>query len=517
MINSLGFGLRTTIVVNISLVMFIAMLLTGFVVITTAQKTIYDNKVQSAQTIVKSLQHIIVPSFTLPSDSSSSPDKVLEEFSGTQGLESIVVVDPSLNVLTLLNQKKYDIQISKDFLQEVLRVGRMLTEIKSIEGGKYMAVGAPLFKDQMSLGAVGILLPLSGIESSIAQFQKTVMVFAISTALVFIVLGSFLLTRYLVKPLEKLIKATEDISEGYVPKHLEASSSNEIGTLSVSLSRMSDKLREDKEKINIYIQSLEKSNRKLKRAQDEVIRSEKLASVGRLAAGVAHEIGNPIGIILGYIEILRQDYSNTKKDNESLERLEKEVMRIDTIIRELLSFSRPNTINLQPLQANEVIKEATSIIGHQKGFRGINLELNLQSTLPPIMGDEGLLQQVLINLFINAMDAMPDGGILSVSSEYRTEKNHGPLDYTLPQDGITIQVSDSGSGINKNHINKIFDPFFTTKSPGKGTGLGLSVCHRIIESLGGIITVQSIFGKGTTFTIILPTTQKKKDTIKKTA
>ena len=515
--NRFGFGLRTTIVVNISLVMLITMLLIGFVVITIAKKTIYDNKIETAQTIVRSLQYFILPSFTLPSDSSSSPDRIIEKFFAEQGLESIVIVDPSLNVLTLLNRNTSGIQIPNDYLREVLRAGTMLTEIKSIKGIKFIAIGAPLFTDQSSLGAVGILLPLSEIESGIAQFQKSVMLFAISTALVFIVLGSFLLTRYLVKPLEKLINATEEISEGYVPKHLETTSSNEIGTLSVSLSRMSVKLREDKEKINAYIKSLEESNRKLKLAQDEVIRSEKLASVGRLAAGVAHEIGNPIGIILGYIEILRQDISKTEIESESLIRLEKEVMRIDSIIRELLSFSRPNTISLQPIQANTVIKEAASMITHQKGFRGIHLKLNLDSSLPLIMGDEGFFQQVLINLFINAMDAMPDGGTLSVKSEYRTASNHGPLDCTLPKDGITIQVSDTGSGINHENLNKIFDPFFTTKNPGKGTGLGLSVCHRIVESLGGIITVQSFSGKGTTFTIILPTTQEKQNTIKKTA
>lgn len=515
--NRLGFGLRTTIVLNISLVMFITMLLIGFVVITIAKKTIYDNKVQAAQSIARSLQHLIIPSFTLPFDSSSFPDKILEEFSRTQGLESIVVVDPSFNILTLLNKNISYNQISKDYFRKILSSGTMQTEITLINGSKYLAVGAPLSNDQSSLGAVGILLPLSEIESSIAQFQKTVMLFALSTALVFIVIGTFLLTRYLVKPLEKLIKATEDISEGFVPKQLETTGSNEIGTLSLSLARMSEKLREDKEKISRYIQSLEESNRKLTAAQDEVIRSEKLASVGRLAAGVAHEIGNPIGIILGYIEILRQEISNAESHSESLGRLEREVMRIDTIIRELLSFSRPNKISLQPILANDVIKEATSIITHQRGFRGINMELKLDKSIPSIMCDEGFLKQVLINLFINAMDAMPNGGILSVSSEYRTMSNHGPLDYTMATDAITIMVSDTGPGIDEKNITKIFDPFFTTKSPGKGTGLGLAVSHRIIESLGGIISVQSLPGKGTTFTILLPKTQEKQNVIGKTA
>ena len=122
------------------------------------------------------------------------------------------------------------------------------------------------------------------------------------------------------------------------------------------------------------------------------------------------------------------------------------------------------------------------------------MKLGLEESLPVIMADERLLQQVFINLFINAMDAMGDGGELSVSSEYRSMSNHGPLDYTLPHDGVTIMVSDSGVGIDQKHLEKIFDPFYTTKSPGKGTGLGLSVCHRIIESLGGVIRVQSMPG-----------------------
>ena len=427
-----GFGLRTTIVVNISLVMLITMLLIGFVVITIAKKTIYDNKVETAETILISLQHLIVPNFNAAAGNNTSLSKLVEDYARIQNLESIVLVDSSLNLLAG-RRRQYLIFISKEYLRKVINSGNRGTEIKSIMGEKYLSMAAPLSEDQSVVGAVGILLPLSDIEETIAHFQETVMLFAITTALVFIVIGSFLLTRYLVKPLEKLIKATEDITEGYVPKHLEATSSNEIGTLSVSLARMSDKLREDKDEIDDYVKSLEESNRQLQLAQDQVIRSEKLSSVGRLAAGVAHEIGNPIGIILGYIEILRQQISELPENNEPLERLETEVMRIDTIIRELLSFSRPSTVNLQPIQVNAVIQEATTIISHQKGFHGIKLKLTLDTSLPTIMADERLLQQVFINLFINAMDAMPEGGELSVSSEYRSLSNHGPLDYTLPR------------------------------------------------------------------------------------
>ncbi len=512
-----GYGLRTTIVVNISLVMLITMLLIGFVVITIAQKTVYDNKIETAETILRSLQQLIIPNYNFAAGNDTSLNKLLEDYARIQGVESILLVDSSLNLLADTPNPVPDLHISKETLRKVIHSGNRRTEIKSIMGEKYLSIAAPFSKDQSVLGAVGMLLPLADIEITMAQFQETVMLFAISTALVFIVVGSFLLTRYLVKPLEKLIKATEDITEGYVPKHLEVTSSNEIGTLSVSLARMSDKLREDKDAIDNYVKSLEESNRQLQLAQDQVIRSEKLSSVGRLAAGVAHEIGNPIGIILGYVEILRQQISDGPDTNEPLERLEKEVMRIDSIIRELLTFSRPSTLHLQPIQVNSVIQEATTIISHQKGFQNIKLKLSLEESLPVIMADERLLQQVFINLFINAMDAMGDGGELSVSSEYRSVSNHGPLDYTLPHDGVTIMVSDSGVGIDQKHLEKIFDPFYTTKSPGKGTGLGLSVCHRIIESLGGVIRVQSIPGKGTTVTIMLPVSQESYTSVKHSA
>ena len=347
-----GYGLRTTIVVNISLVMLITMLLIGFVVITIAQKTVYDNKIETAETILRSLQQLIIPNYNFAAGNDTSLNKLLKDYARIQGVESILLVDSSLNLIADTPNPVPDHHISKETLRKVIHSGNRRTEIKSIMGEKYLSIAAPLSKDQSVLGAVGMLLPLADIEITMAQFQKTVMLFAISTALVFIVVGSFLLTRYLVKPLEKLIKATEDITEGYVPKHLEVTSSNEIGTLSVSLARMSDKLREDKDAIDNYVKSLEESNRQLQLAQDQVIRSEKLSSVGRLAAGVAHEIGNPIGIILGYVEILRQQISDGPETNEPLERLEKEVMRIDSIIRELLSFSRPSTLNLQPIQVN---------------------------------------------------------------------------------------------------------------------------------------------------------------------
>jgi signal transduction histidine kinase len=267
-------------------------------------------------------------------------------------------------------------------------------------------------------------------------------------------------------------------------------------------------LRDDKQEIEHYIHSLKESNTQLKRAQSDIIRSEKLSSVGRLAAGVAHEIGNPIGIILGYIEILRHNGNTHNENTDALSRLENEVMRIDHIIRELLSFSRPTTVAPHPILVNPIIEEATSFIAHQKAFRTIRVELHLAECLPCIMADERQLQQVMVNLFLNAMDAMPEGGTLSITTGQGSPTlTVSPESVSAPS-VISITVGDTGTGIERNDLNKIFDPFYTTKSPGKGTGLGLSVCLSIVESFGGTLSVESTPGQGTIFTIVLPTAPK---------
>jgi signal transduction histidine kinase len=301
-----------------------------------------------------------------------------------------------------------------------------------------------------------------------------------------------------------VIKATEDITEGYFSLDLEPTGRNEIGALSASLSKMADKLKEDRNQIEQHIESLEESNKQLKKTQNELLRSEKLASVGKLAAGVAHEIGNPIGIILGYIDILRNNMNQQEENCDTLKRIENEITRIDKIIRELLSFSRPRKASLHPILVNPLIEEAASLISHQKSFHSIELELKLQEGLPLIMGDEQQFQQVMINLLINAMDAMPEGGSLIVNSEHCSDTEDSPHP-SSSQSSVKITIRDTGVGILGKNINEIFDPFFTTKEPGKGTGLGLSVPLRIIESFGGKISVESSPGEGTEFTIKIPT------------
>ena len=504
-----GLGLRATIILTITVVMLITMLLIGFVVLTFAKKNIYDQKMQTGEIALNALQHIVLSSIkgedsnSSLSDNSESLQHIIDYYTPDLGLKNLVIVDTSLTILAQ-KWKKTIGQKSKDYdLKLAINSGNTIKKFRPYYGKNQLFISSPLYQDNKIIGALQALIPLGDVEESMADFQRTVMFFTITTSFTFIILGSLLLTRYLVKPLERVIKATEDITEGYFSPDLEPTGRNEIGTLSTSLSRMADKLREDRNRIEQYVQSLEESNKQLKKAQDEVLRSEKLASVGKLAAGVAHEIGNPIGIILGYIDILRNNMNQQEENYDILKRVENEIMRIDKIIRELLCFSRPRKVSLHPIHVNSLIEEATSLISHQKSFHSIELELGLQEGLPLIMGDEQQFQQVIINLLINAMNAMPEGGRLIINSE-RYSDVEDPSHTSLNQSGVKISIKDTGIGIPGENINEIFDPFFTTKDPGKGTGLGLSVSLRIIESFGGKISVESSPGEGTEFTIKIP-------------
>jgi two-component system NtrC family sensor kinase len=345
-----------------------------------------------------------------------------------------------------------------------------------------------------------------------------------------------------VTPLTKLVQMSEKIAEGDLNLLSASSSGDEIGKLFASFNHMAARLRENREKVEEYIHSLEKVNRELRRTQEEVIRSEKLVSIGRLASGVAHEVGNPTGAILGYLDLLTKGDLPPEEERGILQRTLREAERIQRIVRELLDFSRPSPGAEEDVDVNEVIQNAFSLVFHQrKLWEQIQVITELQPDLPRWKGDPHQLQQVMINLFMNAADAMrssdpsnPDRGKrLRVASRSlgqeeimdfaqsippRRREDSPSLDYSLlrtrydsesPFWGelravIRVEVEDTGPGIPQEALGKIFDPFYSTKSPAEGTGLGLAICIRILESFGGRIHGESEEGKGAIFVILLP-------------
>jgi two-component system, NtrC family, sensor kinase len=226
-------------------------------------------------------------------------------------------------------------------------------------------------------------------------------------------------------------------------------------------------------------------------ARQQISRAEKLASIGRLAAGVAHEINNPLTGVLTFAHLLRQKPHMTAEDQQDLDLVIHETTRAAEIVRGLLDFARERPTMMEPLDLNDVVRRTVRLIANQKKFEHIAIEEALRNDLPEVRGDVNPLQQVILNLALNACAAMPRGGKLTIA--------------TGCEDGrVLLRVTDTGCGIKEELLEKIFEPFFTTQPVGKGTGLGLSVTYGIVEQHDGTIEVQSKEGQGSTFTISLP-------------
>ncbi len=245
-------------------------------------------------------------------------------------------------------------------------------------------------------------------------------------------------------------------------------------------------------------QKVEERTRELEKAQAQLVQSEKLASIGELAAGVAHEINNPLGVMLGFTQVILKKLPKDDLFYKPLTSIEREGLRCKKIIQGLLDFSRRSTPTFQLVNLNDAVEAACELIEHQITINNVRVIKGYAPSLPEILADVNQLQQVFVNLIINAYQAMPQGGELRVTT--RTVGNQ-----------VQAIFADSGMGIPPENLKHIFDPFFTTKEVGKGTGLGLSVSYGIVELHGGKIEVDSQVGVGTTFVVILPVSHKDTD------
>jgi PAS domain S-box-containing protein len=269
-------------------------------------------------------------------------------------------------------------------------------------------------------------------------------------------------------------------------------------------------IRDEKDQIIGTLSSGEDITRR-KRTEEELLRSEKLASLGQLAASVAHEVNNPLAGIMVYVKLLLKKYKEKKlqaeNSKEQLLKMEKELDRTTRIIKNLLDFSRQSEPNIRPVEINKVLEAALLLVGHQISLENIKLEKQFDEQLPLVYADFDQIQQVLINIILNATQAMPDGGNLTIITSVADGIEIGEA----LKKTVRIDIRDTGVGIPRENLGKLFTPFFTTKEKGKGVGLGLPVVHGIIERHKGKIEVDSQPNVGTTFTIYLEVMDEKKD------
>jgi signal transduction histidine kinase len=369
-----------------------------------------------------------------------------------------------------------------------------------------MFIAIPLIKNGSTLGGVGIEFPLDRVHHTLRRSQQFLFFYIFINLIILTFVGIQRISKPYLQPLARLAKRAADYKEDDDLFFSVRKEDNELSSLSKALNSMLKRISDDKEKLRSTVLSLERANLELKQAQREIIRAEKLASVGRLSAGIAHEIGNPIGIVMGYLELLKQPDITVDERDEYIQRTQDEIERINNIIRQLLEISRPSNMGHTEVPVHEIIQDMADVLHVQPLMSNIELSLDLGAEKNTVLADPNQLRQVFLNLIINAADAIAgdenikDGKLILSTT---VEKNGNP-DRPSSSDHLRILFADNGPGIAEENLSNIFDPFFTTKDPGRGTGLGLSVSFMIVESLGGKMTVSSELGKGTTMEITLP-------------
>ncbi len=360
--------------------------------------------------------------------------------------------------------------------------------------------------EQKVLGVLDIGMSLADVDQEIKEAQNKMIIFALIAFLVIAVTISISINRYVTRPVRELVKGTQKIAEGNLSYSIPLKDESEIGQLASSFNQMTSDLKRADEKLIDWGKTLEQKvelrTEELRKAENQLFQSEKLASLGKLAAGVAHEINSPLTGVLTYSSLLLQEKKEGDPEKEDLEVIVNETNRCKKIVKGLLDFARQTEPDKALTDLNEVIEKSIDLISHQASMQSIKIEKKIKPDIPRIMIDVGQIQQVFINILLNAIEAMPGGGTLTITS--------GIEDHM-----VTIGFSDTGAGIPEENMRKIFDPFFTTKKQGRGTGLGLSVSYGIIEKHRGRLDVKSQVGKGSTFKIKLPIEEKTSQTEKK--
>ncbi len=402
----------------------------------------------------------------------------------------------STNVKGVDGERAIGTLVSKQVYQAVLQEGRQWVDLAFVVNDWYITAYEPI-KD-INEDIIGILY-VGMLEKPYIDLRNRVML--TFTGMAILCVGLLLtilyfITSTIIHPLQRMVVATNKIAQGDLNAKVGINFQDEIGQLAQSFNQMTEKLKKANEKLIQWGKTLEKRvearTKELKEMQNQLIQSEKLASLGKMASGVAHEINNPLTSILINTHLILEKLDKNNAIHENLELIADETSRCTNIVKGLLEFSRQNPPQKSYADVNAIINRTLQLLENQASFQNIRIAKRLDGNLPPIKLDKDKIKQVFWNLMINASEAMPEGGTLTIASQLSPDKKR-----------IDVIFIDTGAGISKEAINKLFDPFFTTK--GSGTGLGLAVSYGIIDQHQGKIEVKSEPGQGSVFTVSLPT------------
>jgi two-component system NtrC family sensor kinase len=360
---------------------------------------------------------------------------------------------------------------------------------------------------QSVLGVLDIVYSIDEIDSAMQRSVVVIIALLLGLVVVAALFMSLLVHRLIYVPLRDLESGAKRVSAGDLEQAIPVRSDDELGQLASSFNTMTAALKQSGRELREWNRTLEQKvaerTRALRQAEAETVRGEKLASVGLLAAGVAHELNNPLTGILTFSSLLRKKLPDGSPDAEDLDLVIKETKRSAAIIRRLLDFAREKAPEKKFTDVNRLIEDTARIVESPAQLHDIRIEQDLDRTLPPIWIDANMIEQVVMNMLVNARQAIEQAGTITVRTR-RAPRPMSPEPGAPPVPMVEISITDTGCGIAESDMQRIFDPFFSSKEVGKGTGLGLSVSHGIVRAHGGLIEVQSKLGEGSTFRVYLP-------------
>jgi two-component system NtrC family sensor kinase len=395
----------------------------------------------------------------------------------------------STNVLNPDGNRAVGTVASEEVTKHVLTEGKKWTDRAFVVNDWYITAYEPIediFGQRVGMLYVGVL------EAKYADVRwKALSLFILITvAGMVLALGlGYIIANKMSRPVQQLIEASHQVSQGNLSPEIGPISKSEIGVLQKTFKEMLTSIQE-------------RDKRQRVESEIKLLQSEKQASVGKLAGGVAHEINNPLTGIVTFTHMLLRRNDIPEEVRTDLETIAQETERVRKIVKGLLDFSRQTELDREPADVNRLVRQAMTLVENQALIKGVNLTFEPGDGLPMVTLDRNQIQSVLLNIIINALDATDPGGSITITT------NIGISTSKPGQQGIEILCTDTGCGIPPENLNRLFDPFFTTKEVGHGTGLGLSVSYGIVERHGGTIWVQSKVGKGSTFKVWLPTEEQ---------
>lgn len=403
-------------------------------------------------------------------------------------------------------------------MEQVERAANSPLMVKGRDGRKALELFSPIYnepscytaachahrQEDKVLGALFTTFSASKIETESRKHLIGMLAIGAVSVGLFSVFLCIILYNFVSKPVALLEEGMKRLSKGDFDQPIEIKTRDEMGLLASTFNSMSSDIKRYRENMENWTKALQeevdKKTAEIMRAQEQLIDAEKLASLGRMAAGIAHELNSPLTGIVTFAHLMRKRVEKDRQeDAEDLDVIIEQANRCSKIIKGLLGFARKGAHEKIQINMNALIEATIAMVRNQAKFHDIQLRIDL-ADIPPVFADPNQLQQVFLNMLTNAADAMNDVGVIRIATR-RLDKDG--------RDFIEVEFSDSGPGIPQEHMGKIFEPFFTTKAVGKGTGLGLPISYGIVKRLGGDISVSSEVGKGATFLIRLPVNQQE--------